>query len=62
MQDTHGVVAVQLVDLYFSHEEIKLESVLKGNLARWQNGTLLPAQMLLVNTQTGITLETEVVA
>jgi len=51
---------VQLLHLYLSRDKIQLESVLTANLARWHNGTLLPAQMLLVNAQTGITLEMEV--
>jgi predicted phage baseplate assembly protein len=62
MQDTPGVVAVQLVHLYPSTQDPGLAAVLGASLARWHADGPLPAQMLLVNSQTGITLNVEVAA
>ena len=59
MQDTPGVVAVQLVHLYRSTQDPGLAAVLEASPARWHEGRPLPAQMLLVNAQTGITLDLE---
>jgi hypothetical protein len=59
MQDTPGVVAVQLVHLYRSTQGASLAAVLEAGLARRHEGRLLPAQMLLVNPQGGITLDLE---
>lgn len=59
MQDTPGVVAVQLVHLYRSAQGAGLAAVLEASLARWHEGRLLPAQMLLVNAQGGIMLDLE---
>jgi hypothetical protein len=59
MQDTPGVLAVELVHLHRSAETAGLAQVLEANLARWHDGRLLPAQMLMVNSQTGITLNVE---
>jgi predicted phage baseplate assembly protein len=60
VQDTPGVVAVQLVHLYRSTQGASLSAVLQASLARWHEGRLLPAQMLLVNARGGITLDMEV--
>jgi hypothetical protein len=62
MQDTPGVVAVELVHLYRSTQGASLTAVLEASLARWHEGRPLPAEMLLVNSQTGITLNVEVAA
>jgi hypothetical protein len=62
MQDTAGVVAVELVDLYRSTEEAGSAPVLEANPARWHDGRPLPAQMLLVNEDGGIALDVEVAA
>jgi predicted phage baseplate assembly protein len=61
MQAIPGVMAVQLVHLYPSCEQAGLAQVLEAGLARWQAGSLLPAQMLLVNSAPeGIVLDLEV--
>ncbi len=60
MQDSPSVVAVQLVYLHFSTEEARLASILKVRPDNWREGKPLPAQMLLVNKQKGITLELKV--
>jgi predicted phage baseplate assembly protein len=59
MQDTPGVVAVELVHLHRSTQTAGLAQVLEANPARWHADGLLPAEMLLVNSQTGITLNVE---
>ena len=60
MQDTPGVVAVQLKQLYLSTQEPGLDNVLHASRARWQEGQPLPAQMLVVNAEQGVTLDLEV--
>jgi hypothetical protein len=60
MQDTPGVVAVQLVHLYRSTQDPGLSAVLEASPARWHEGRPLPAQMLLVNSRTGVALDLEV--
>jgi len=60
MHAVPGVVAVHLVHLHHSTQEPSLVSVLPGSLARWHEGRLLPAQMLVVNAQEGINLDLEV--
>jgi hypothetical protein len=62
MQDTPGVVAVELVHLHRSTQGASLAAALEASPARWHDGRPLPAQMLLVNSQTGITLNVEVAA
>jgi hypothetical protein len=63
MQDTPGVLAVELVHLFRSTQVPGLAQVLEANPARWHTGRLLPAQMLLVNSQAaGIRLDVEVAA
>jgi hypothetical protein len=62
MQDTPGVVAVQLVHLYRSTQGASLTAALEASLARWHKGRPLPAEMLLVNSQTGIMLDLGVAA
>jgi hypothetical protein len=61
MHAVRGVVAVELVTLHRSTQEPGLVSVLRGSLARWQEGRLLPAEMLVMNAQEGIKLDLEVV-
>jgi uncharacterized phage protein gp47/JayE len=60
MQDTPGVVAVQLIFLHHSTEDKRLASVLEVRPDGWRQGWPLPAQMLLVNDRDGITLKLKV--
>lgn len=61
VQAIPGIVAVQLVHLYPAAEDPRLDQVLEASLARWHAGSLLPAQMLLVNNAPdGFLLDLEV--
>jgi hypothetical protein len=60
IQSIPGIVAVELAQLYRHGQEAKPHNLLEAQAARWEDGQLHPAQMLLIQPIEGIELDLEI--